>query len=92
MSTKLGGKAKLEATKGKQKICLVYKLEPNIKRSLMPNFEAPTSPPSFSNGHPTTLGWLPMLTSVRIKLGQACVYIIQCDKNSTLKDQFQTKI
>ncbi len=41
---------------GTHKLYLVYRLEQNIKRSLMLNFEAPTSLPSFSNGHPSTLG------------------------------------
>ncbi len=65
MSTKRGGKAKLGTKMGKHKLYLVYKhdkLEPNIKRTLMSNFEAPTSPSSFSNCHAMTLSWLPMLT------------------------------
>ncbi len=40
-----GGKAKLTTNMGKHKLHIVYKLEQNMKSSLLLNFEVPTSPP-----------------------------------------------
>ncbi len=86
MWTKCVGKAKLGIKKGKYKLHLVYKLKPNIKRSLMPNFEAPgTSNTSFSNDHPTTLGWQPMLTLLCLS---SCTHLIKKLRKKKLKLEF----